>query len=246
MVSEQEQRGLCAQNMSKSFQGRAVVKEVNLEVCQGEIIGLLGPNGAGKTTTFYMLAGLIQSDQGRITLNGKDVTDWPIHLRAVRGLGYLPQEASVFRDLTVEENINAVLEMRTNSRARKNFLSEKLLKDFGLENIRHSKGRMLSGGERRRVEIARVLALRPKFILLDEPFAGVDPLAVRDVQSIIGDLRKRNIGVLITDHNVRETLDIVDRAYIMRDGQLLTAGTPEEIIRDPQVRKLYLGESFSM
>ena len=235
-----------ARNLAKSYRGKTVVSDVNMELAPGEVVGLLGPNGAGKSTTFYMLAGLIEADRGSITLNERDVTSWPIHLRAKEGVGYLPQEASVFRDFSVEENINAVLEMRNVSRGRRNFLLEKLLQDFGLAAIRRSWGRELSGGERRRVEIARALALNPKFILLDEPFAGVDPLAVKDVQSIISDLKEKNMGILITDHNVRETLGIVDRAYIMREGQLLSSGTPQEIVKDNKTRQFYLGESFEM
>jgi lipopolysaccharide export system ATP-binding protein len=223
-----------------------VVKGVALNVAQGEIVGLLGPNGAGKTTSFYMMVGLVRADKGRITLSGEDLTDEPIHRRALRGVGYLPQEASVFRDLTVEENIFSVLENRVLPRAKKNSLLESLIQDFGLAHIRHSKGGALSGGERRRVEIARALALEPKFILLDEPFAGVDPLAVSDIQGIIRGLKQRDIGVLITDHNVRETLGIVDRAYIMNSGELLVSGTPDEIVNNERARKFYLGEEFRM
>ena len=241
-----EKIALKAKGLAKSFAGKNVVSGVDLTVGQGEVVGLLGPNGAGKTTTFSMLVGLTKADQGHISLNNEDITTLPIHLRAQRGMGYLPQEASVFRDLTVAENINAVLEIRKTSSARRNFLLDKLLDDFGLKSLRHSKGRELSGGERRRVEIARTLALKPKFILLDEPFAGVDPLAVGDVQSIIAELREKNIGVLITDHNVRETLNIVGRAYVMGQGQLLAQGTPREIIDNPSARQLYLGESFRM
>jgi lipopolysaccharide export system ATP-binding protein len=222
------------------------VKDVSISVAQGEIVGLLGPNGAGKTTSFYMMVGLVKADEGRITLNNIDVTEQPIHKRALNGIGYLPQEASVFRDLSIEENILAVLENRDLSRRERKTLMESLIQDFKLDHVRKSKGSALSGGERRRVEIARALALEPKFVLLDEPFAGVDPLAVADIQALIEGLKNRNIGVLITDHNVRETLGIVDRAYIMNSGELLVSGKPEELINDERARKFYLGEEFRM
>ncbi len=235
-----------ASNLKKTYGGRTVVKDVSLSVTQGEVVGLLGPNGAGKTTSFYMMVGLVKADSGRIQLSGSDVTSLPIHRRALEGVGYLPQEASVFRELTVEENIFSVLENRRLPKVKRSNLLNSLISDFGLDHIRHSLGNALSGGERRRVEIARALALEPKFILLDEPFAGVDPLAVHDIQGIITGLRSRNIGVLITDHNVRETLGIVDRAYIMNNGELLVSGTPDEIINDERARKFYLGEEFRM
>ena len=235
-----------AENLRKSYSGRTVVKGVSLNVKQGEVVGLLGPNGAGKTTSFYMIVGLVKADEGRITLSGQDLTSDPIHKRALKGVGYLPQEASVFRDLTVEANIYAVLENRILPKAKKRTLLDSLISDFGLGHIRSSKGSALSGGERRRVEIARTLALEPKFVLLDEPFAGVDPLAVSDIQSVITGLKRRNIGVLITDHNVRETLGIVDRAYIMNSGELLVSGTPDEIVGNERARKFYLGEEFRM
>lgn len=237
---------LSASNLKKTYGGRTVVKDVSVSVTQGEVVGLLGPNGAGKTTSFYMIVGLVKADSGKIELSGKDVTTLPIHRRALKGVGYLPQEASVFRELTVEENIFAVLENRRLPKVKRANLLNSLISDFGLDHIRHSLGNSLSGGERRRVEIARALALEPKFILLDEPFAGVDPLAVHDIQGIIAGLRSRNIGVLITDHNVRETLGIVDRAYIMNNGELLVSGTPDEIINDERARKFYLGEEFRM
>jgi lipopolysaccharide export system ATP-binding protein len=237
---------LSAQGLKKSFNGRAVVKGVSLEVKQGEVVGLLGPNGAGKTTSFYMIVGLIPADEGNIELCGEVITKDPIHERALKGIGYLPQEASVFREFTVEENIFAVLEVRNISRSQRLKLLNDLIKDFGLNHIRKSKGRELSGGERRRVEIARTLALEPKFVLLDEPFAGVDPLAVSDIQGIINSLKNRNIGVLITDHSVRETLGIVDRAYIMNSGELLVSGTPETILESDTAKKFYLGEDFKM
>jgi len=235
-----------AKKLKKTYSGRTVVQDVGLRVERGEIVGLLGPNGAGKTTSFYMIVGLVKADKGKIVLSGEDVTNYPIHERALRGIGYLPQEASVFRDLDVEANIFSVLENRNLPKNKKKTLLESLLNDFGLQHIRDSRGSTLSGGERRRVEIARALALEPKFILLDEPFAGVDPLAVRDIQKIITGLKERNIGVLITDHSVRETLGIVDRAYIMNAGKLLVSGTPDEIVQDENARKLYLGEEFTM
>jgi lipopolysaccharide export system ATP-binding protein len=228
---------LVASNLKKTYGARTVVKNVSIEVRQGEVIGLLGPNGAGKTTTFYMIVGLVKTDDGSIRLMDQDITDKPLHERAALGIGYLPQEASIFRELSVEENIFAVLELRDLSRSERLNIMESLIGDFGLGHIKKSKGRELSGGERRRVEIARSLALDPKFVLLDEPFAGVDPLAVSDIQDIIRQLKKRNIGVLITDHNVRETLGIVDRGYIMNSGELLVSGSPV-------ARKFYLGEEF--
>ncbi len=233
-------------DLKKTYGGRTVVKGVSLEVAQGEIVGLLGPNGAGKTTTFYMMVGLVKADEGEIHMAHKEVTEQPIHQRALNGIGYLPQEASVFRDLSIEENILAVLENRSMPKRERIEIMESLIKDFKLNHVRTSKGSALSGGERRRVEIARALALEPKFVLLDEPFAGVDPLAVADIQSLIQGLKTRNIGVLITDHNVRETLGIVDRAYIMNSGELLVSGKPEELINDERARKFYLGEEFRM
>ena len=234
------------QKLCKSFDGRKVVKQVELEVNQGEVVGLLGPNGAGKTTTFYMMVGLIKADEGRIILFEDDITTMPLHSRSLEGIGYLPQEPSIFRDLTVQENIYSVLECRGLRRNKKLQLLMTLLKELSLTKIRTSKGRELSGGERRRVEIARTLALEPKYILLDEPFAGVDPIAVQDLQKIIINLKKKNIGVLITDHNVRETLGIVDRAYIMNEGELLISGVPEEIISSEKAKKFYLGDQFRM
>ncbi len=241
-----EQIELNAQGLSKSYNKRVVVEDVSVDVNLGEVVGLLGPNGAGKTTCFYMIVGLVKAEKGKITLGNEDVTDNPIHLRAMKGIGYLPQEASIFRDLSVEENIFSVLENRNLPLSKKRNLLENLIEDFGLNRIVTSRGSELSGGERRRVEIARALALEPKFILLDEPFAGVDPIAVGDIQHIIKSLKSRNIGVLITDHNVRETLNIVDRAYIMNRGNLLVKGTPKEIIEDEKAKKFYLGEEFKM
>lgn len=235
-----------ARDLKKTYNGREVVKNVSIDVERGEVVGLLGPNGAGKTTSFYMMVGLVKADKGQINLDSENVTDLPLHVRAKKGIGYLPQEASVFRELNVEENIFAVLEVRDLSDKERQNALDNLISDFGLDHIRKSKGRELSGGERRRVEIARALALDPKFVLLDEPFAGVDPLAVGDIQSIIRRLKQKNIGVLITDHNVRETLGIVDRAYIMSQGELLVSGTPNEIINNEIARKFYLGEEFKM
>ena len=242
----EEVKFLRATNLKKTYGGRMVVKGVSLEVHQGEVVGLLGPNGAGKTTSFYMMVGLVKADEGGIELSGEELTEYPIHMRALKGVGYLPQEASVFRDLSVEANIYAVLENRVLPTTKKKNLLNSLIEDFGLGHIRSSKGGDLSGGERRRVEIARALALEPKFVLLDEPFAGVDPLAVSDIQGIIRGLKQRNIGVLITDHNVRETLGIVDRAYIMNSGELLVDGTQDEIVNNERARKFYLGEEFRM
>lgn len=231
----------------KRFRGRPVVDGVSLHVGHGEIVGLLGPNGAGKTTCFYMLVGLILSDSGSVLLDGEDISDFPMHVRARHGLGYLPQEASVFRKLTVAENILAILEHipRLNGTERQARL-EKLLREFHITHIRDSLGMSLSGGERRRVEIARALACDPKILLLDEPFAGVDPISVRDIQNIILQLRDANIGVLITDHNVRETLGICERAYIVNEGRVIAEGAPEAILADRQVRDVYLGEDFAL
>ncbi|MFG1494162.1 LPS export ABC transporter ATP-binding protein [Halobacteriovorax sp. GFR7] len=244
MVEEIAQ--LSAHGLKKVYGGREVVKGVSIDVKQGEVVGLLGPNGAGKTTSFYMMVGLVKADEGKIDLSGEDLTEEPIHIRALKGVGYLPQEASIFRDLTVEANIFSVLENRDLPRAKKKTLLDNLIADFGLGHIRKSLGSALSGGERRRVEIARTLALEPKFVLLDEPFAGVDPLAVNDIQNVINSLKRRNIGVLITDHNVRETLGVVDRAFIMSSGELLVSGTPDEIVNNERARKFYLGEEFRM
>ncbi|MBF0298469.1 MAG: LPS export ABC transporter ATP-binding protein [Oligoflexia bacterium] len=241
-----EIRSFTAKGLRKSFGKRMVVNDVNLDVHQGEVVGLLGPNGAGKTTSFYMMVGLIRADAGNIELFSEDITLKPIHERALKGIGYLPQEPSIFRDLTVESNILAALECCSLSRAKRNIILNNLMNDFGITHIKKSRGSELSGGERRRVEIARTLSLSPKFILLDEPFAGIDPLAVTDIQNIIKGLKSKNIGVLITDHNVRETLGIVDRAYIMNEGKLLVSGTPQEIIDSESARKFYLGEEFKI
>lgn len=238
---------LMAQNLAKSYKKRNVVKDVSLSVNTGQIVGLLGPNGAGKTTTFYMVVGLVQSDKGRIFIDDDELTLDPMHLRARKGIGYLPQEASIFRKLSVHDNIMAVLQTRKelNSDEREEQL-EQLLEEFHITHIRDSLGMSLSGGERRRVEIARALAANPQFILLDEPFAGVDPISVIDIKKIIEQLKSRGLGVLITDHNVRETLDVCERAYIVSHGQLIAEGTPAEILDNQQVRAVYLGEQFRL
>lgn len=233
-------------NLVKKYKSRAVVKGASVEVNQGEIVGLLGPNGAGKTTTFYMMVGLVTPNAGSIYLDNEDITKEPVFRRAQRGIGYLAQEASVFRNLSVEDNLRAVLEMTKFSKEYQREKVESLLSEFGLQKIRKSKGIQLSGGERRRTEIARALALEPKFILLDEPFAGVDPIAVEDIQSIVSKLKDKNIGILITDHNVHETLTITDRAYLLFEGDILKAGTAEELAEDPEVRKVYLGQNFEL
>jgi lipopolysaccharide export system ATP-binding protein len=230
----------------KKYKSRRVVDEVSVSVEQGEIVGLLGPNGAGKTTTFYMIVGLISPNEGTILLNDQDITKEPVYKRARMGIGYLAQEASVFRKLTVEDNIRAVLEMSDMSRGEQHERVESLLDEFGLMKIRKSMGIQLSGGERRRTEIARALALSPHFILLDEPFAGVDPIAVEDIQEIVSKLKEKNIGILITDHNVHETLAITDRAYLMFEGSILKQGTANELAEDEQVRKVYLGQNFEL
>jgi lipopolysaccharide export system ATP-binding protein len=233
-------------NLVKKYKNRKVVDEVSVNVEQGEIVGLLGPNGAGKTTTFYMIVGLITPNEGTIMLDEDDITKEPVYKRARMGIGYLAQEASVFRKLTVEDNIRAVLEMSDFSRTEQRDRVESLLMEFGLQKIRKSLGIQLSGGERRRTEIARALALSPQFILLDEPFAGVDPIAVEDIQEIVSRLKEKNIGILITDHNVHETLAITERAYLMFEGTILKAGTAEDLAEDEQVRKVYLGQNFEL
>jgi lipopolysaccharide export system ATP-binding protein len=237
---------LYTQNLVKKYKSRRVVDEVSVSVEQGEIVGLLGPNGAGKTTTFYMIVGLISPNEGTIMLDDRDITKEPVYKRARMGIGYLAQEASVFRKLTVEDNIRAVLEMSKLSREEQRYRTESLLAEFGLQKIRKSLGIQLSGGERRRTEIARALALSPRFILLDEPFAGVDPIAVEDIQEIVSKLKELNIGILITDHNVHETLAITERAYLMFEGTILKAGTAEDLAEDEQVRKVYLGQNFEL
>ncbi len=232
--------------IKKSYKGRDVVKGVTVEVNQGEIVGLLGPNGAGKTTSFYMIVGLVKPDSGRVFLDDVDITDYPMHKRSQLGIGYLPQEVSVFRKLSVEDNVMAILEMGKLSKQERLDRLEELLNDFSLTHVRKNLGARLSGGEKRRTEIARALATNPKFVLLDEPFAGVDPIAVEDIQSIVSELRERNIGILITDHNVQETLSITDRAYLLFEGAILKSGTAEELAADEQVRKVYLGQNFQL
>jgi len=237
---------LRTENLVKKYGARLVNNNVSYQVEQGEIVGLLGPNGAGKTTSFYMAVGLVKPNSGKVFLDDKDITDLPMYKRARLGLGYLAQEASVFRSLTVEENIRAVLEMTDLSNADQKQKVEELLEEFHLQHVRKSKGMVLSGGERRRTEIARSLAVDPKFILLDEPFAGVDPIAVEDIQSIVAKLKTKNIGILITDHNVNETLSITDRAYLLFEGKILKQGTAEELAEDEQVRRVYLGQNFEL
>jgi lipopolysaccharide export system ATP-binding protein len=237
---------LRAEHLLKIYKGRSVVNDISVEVSQGEIVGLLGPNGAGKTTSFYMIVGLIQPNSGKIFLEDQDITGLPMYKRAKLGIGYLAQEASVFRKLSVEENILAVLEMTTLTKAQQKEKMESLLEEFSLTHVRKNLGMVLSGGERRRTEIARALAVDPKFVLLDEPFAGVDPIAVEEIQTIVAKLKTKNIGILITDHNVNETLSITDRAYLMFEGRLLKAGTAEELAADEQVRKVYLGSQFEL
>jgi lipopolysaccharide export system ATP-binding protein len=237
---------LQAENLVKKYKTRTVVNDVSVRVEQGEIVGLLGPNGAGKTTSFYMMVGLIKPNQGKIFLDSEDITALPMYQRARRGIGYLAQEASVFRKLSVEENILSVLEMRGFSKQERKDRVDVLIEEFSLQKVRKNLGMSLSGGERRRTEIARALAVDPKFVLLDEPFAGVDPIAVEEIQSIVARLKNKNIGILITDHNVDETLSITDRAYLMVDGKLFKSGTAEELASDPQVRKVYLGQNFEL
>lgn len=237
---------LSANTLVKTYKKRRVVNEVSVEVNQGEIVGLLGPNGAGKTTTFYMIVGLVKPNEGEIFLEEEDITALPMFKRAQLGIGYLAQEPSVFRKLTVEENIMAVLEMTKLSKSEQKEKCNALIEEFSLGHVRKNMGRVLSGGERRRTEIARALAVDPKFVLLDEPFAGVDPIAVEEIQTIVAQLKNRNIGILITDHNVQETLSITDRAYLMFEGKLLKAGTAEDLAADEQVRKVYLGQHFEL
>jgi lipopolysaccharide export system ATP-binding protein len=238
---------LTASNLAKSYKGRQVVKDVSLNVKKGQIVGLLGPNGAGKTTTFYMVVGLVPSDKGTVFLEGEDITHAPMHIRARKGIGYLPQESSIFKKLTVYQNIMAILQTRKDLAAsRREDILDELLQEFNIGHIRDSLGMSLSGGERRRVEIARALATDPQFILLDEPFAGVDPISVIDIKKIIQQLKRKGIGILITDHNVRETLDVCEKAYIVSHGELIASGSPEEVLDDKTVREVYLGEHFKL
>ena len=238
--------GLSCSHLGKRYAKRPVVREVSLSVKRGEAVGLLGPNGAGKTTCFYMITGLVSADYGTITIDGHDVTHLPMYRRARMGLSYLPQETSIFRGLTVEQNILATLEVNEKRSDQRAILLEELLAEFSISHLRHAPAAQLSGGERRRAEIARTLACKPSFILLDEPLAGIDPIAVSDIRDIVSHLKDRGIGVLITDHNVRETLDIIDRAYIIHDGTVLTEGTPRDIVDNPEVRRVYLGEGFNL
>ena len=233
-------------HISKSYSGRKVVDDVSANVSQGEVVGLLGPNGAGKTTSFYIIVGLITADSGKVMMDGKDLTNMPMYQRARHGISYLPQEASVFRKLTVQENLLAILQTRRMSGRERREKMNQLIEELGLETVRNSKGYQLSGGERRRVEIARSLAIDPAFLLLDEPFSGIDPIQVLELQRIIFDLKKSGIGILVTDHNVRETLMVVDRAYIINEGKIFRTGTPDELGRDAEVKRVYLGESFTL
>jgi lipopolysaccharide export system ATP-binding protein len=237
---------LSTADLSKSYKGRKVVDDISLKIAQGEVVGLLGPNGAGKTTTFYIIVGLTNPDAGQVLLDGVDITHFPMYLRAREGISYLPQEPSIFRKLTVEENIMAVLETRPLTADRRRARLEELIEDLGLQQVRRSYGYLLSGGERRRVEIARSLVISPSFILLDEPFSGIDPLTVLDIQKIIVRLKESGIGVLVTDHNVRETLQVTDRAYIINNGRIFRAGSPEELGNDAEVKRVYLGDSFRL
>lgn len=246
MASDALEHGLAVVSIAKSYDKRAVLSDVSLSVGRGEVVGLLGPNGAGKTTCFYSVMGLVSPDAGRIMLDGEDITPLPMYRRAILGLGYLPQETSIFRGMTVEQNILAVLEMVENDKAVRAETLDRLLDEFGLTKLRSSPAMALSGGERRRCEIARALAADPSIILLDEPFAGIDPISISDIRDLVVQLKNRGIGVLITDHNVRETLDIVDRACIIYDGQVLFAGSPEALVKDENVRRLYLGEGFAL
>ncbi|MCW1919204.1 LPS export ABC transporter ATP-binding protein [Rhodobacter sp. KR11] len=236
--------GLAVRNLRKSYKKRLVIRDVSLDLARGEVVALLGPNGCGKTTTFYSIAGLVQPEAGQVLIDGRDVTGLPMYRRARLGIGYLPQEMSIFRGLSVEDNILAVLEIVEPDRTRRRERLEELLSEFSIDHIRRAPALALSGGERRRAEIARCLAANPLYLLLDEPFAGVDPIAVAEIRHLVHDLKSRGIGVLITDHNVRETLEIVDRAYILHDGQVLKSGTAEEIVADEMVRRVYLGENF--
>lgn len=236
--------GLKIKNLRKSYKSKPVLRDINLTLSRGEVVALLGPNGAGKTTCFYSIAGLINPDSGEIEIDGEDVTSLPMYRRAQMGIGYLPQEASIFRGLTVEANLNAVLEITVKDHAERRKRLDSLLAEFSITHIKQASAISLSGGERRRVEIARCLAIRPKYILLDEPFAGVDPIALNEIRSLVSHLKNRDIGVLITDHNVRETLEIVDRAYILHDGNVLMSGTPSDVVKDSTVRQVYLGDNF--
>mgnify|MGYP000274191451 CR=1 FL=1 len=236
--------GLQVKNLRKSYKKRVVIRDFSMELSRGEVVALLGPNGSGKSTTFYMIAGLVNAEAGQVSLDGEDITYLPMYRRAQRGIGYLPQEMSIFRGLSVEDNITAVLDIAVADRHKRRERLEELLSEFSIEHLRRAPALALSGGERRRVEIARCLAADPKYLLLDEPFAGVDPISVGDIRHLVADLKKRGIGVLITDHNVRETLEIVDRAYILHDGKVLMSGSPRDVVRNENVRRVYLGDNF--
>ncbi|MEX3316071.1 LPS export ABC transporter ATP-binding protein [Sulfitobacter sp. PS-8MA] len=236
--------GLCIDHLRKSYRKKAVIRDFSMQLDRGEVVALLGPNGSGKTTTFYAVAGLVTPEGGRVTVDGKDVTTLPMYRRAQLGIGYLPQEMSIFRGLSVEDNISAILDIRVKHRHQRRERLEELLTEFSIEHLRRAPALALSGGERRRVEIARCLAADPNYLLLDEPFAGVDPISVGDIRQLVADLKTRGIGVLITDHNVRETLEIVDRAYILHEGKVLMSGTPEEVVQNENVRRVYLGDNF--
>lgn len=242
-VTEGEQ-GLIVRNIGKSYKRRPVLRDVSISLHRGEVVALLGPNGAGKTTSFYIIAGLVRPEMGHVFVDGTDVTLLPMYRRAKLGVGYLPQEASIFRGLTVEQNIRSILELSEKNRQRRNQMLEELLAEFSIEHLRRAPAVSLSGGERRRVEIARCLASKPNYVLLDEPFAGVDPIAVGEIRDLVAKLRLRNIGILITDHNVRETLDIVNSAYILHDGKVLMSGAPDDVVKDANVRRVYLGDTF--
>lgn len=243
---EQGHAGLQIRNLRKSYRKRVVIRDVNMELNRGEVIALLGPNGSGKTTSFYAIAGLVMPEGGTVTINGQDATRLPMYRRAKMGIGYLPQEMSIFRGLSVEDNILAILDIAEKDRMKRREKLETLLSEFSIEHLRQAPALALSGGERRRVEIARCLAANPKYLLLDEPFAGVDPISVGDIRQLVADLKQRGIGVLITDHNVRETLEIVDRAYILHEGKVLMSGTPSDVVENENVRRVYLGDSFRM
>jgi lipopolysaccharide export system ATP-binding protein len=245
-TAERNGAGLVAENLAKTYRSRTVVDGVTVRIRPGEVVGLLGPNGAGKTTSFYLILGLVPPQRGRVLLDGRDITDMPMYLRARHGIGYLPQEASIFRRMTVEENLQAILEVRGANAERSRTRAEQLLEEFGLKHVARTPGYALSGGERRRAEIARALTSDPSYMLLDEPFAGIDPIAVADLQQVVVRLRDRGIGVLITDHNVRETLQITDRAYIISQGRIFREGTPAELAADADVRRVYLGERFRL
>ena len=245
-ISQSSSRGLIVKGLRKSYKKRVVIRDVSMSLQQGEVVALLGPNGSGKTTTFYAIAGLINADGGQVILDSQDVTRLPMYRRARLGIGYLPQEMSIFRGLTVEANIAAILDIAESDLHKRREMLEKLLTEFSIEHLRQTTALALSGGERRRVEIARSLAANPRFLLLDEPFAGVDPISVGDIRELVSQLKERSIGVLITDHNVRETLDLVDRTYILHEGRVLMSGTAKEVIENDHVRKVYLGESFSI